>query len=272
MKGHLSLRFERRGLGTVMTQNRSTLPLQVSKPMQLDGSGAICVTLLNPTGGLLGGDCLTTEIDLAKGAHAMLTTTSAAKVYRTDSGPAFHRTTVNLAEDAVLEYLPDHVIPHPGSSLDQSLAVEMAPRSRAIILDGFAVGRVARQERWRFNELTAEVLVRRSGRLVYRDRIRIQPKAWVPSGLGGMEGAAYAATMLLCGDSHLDWHGAADAFTSWFVNDRDSNGAATTLPNGGCLLRYQTESAHCLDQVTRALWAMARGIFLNQPPLDLRKR
>jgi urease accessory protein len=230
--------------------------------------------LLNPTGGLLGGDCLTTEIDLAQGAHVVLTTPSATKVYRTNSGPASHRTTINLAEDAVLEYLPDHIIPHPGASLDQTLSVNMGPGSRAIILDGFAVGRIAREEMWLFKELKTELTVSRSGQPIFRDRIRIRPEAWTPSGLGGMEGAAYAATMLLCGDGDLDWldwNETADTFTGWFLEDSNSIGAASAIANGGCLLRYQTHSAHCLTQATRALWAMARQMLLGQPPLDLRK-
>ena len=170
-----------------------------------------------------------------------------------------------------MEYVPDHVIPHPGSSLDQSLSVNMGPGSRAIILDGFAAGRVAREERWLFKELATELKVSRSGQPVCRDRIRIQPGAWTPSDLGGMEGAAYVATMLLCADRDFDWHGTADTFTSWFVEDQDSVGAASSLANGGCLLRYYTHSAQYLNQVTRTLWAMARRTLLDQPPLDLRK-
>ena len=122
MEGHLNLCFQQRGPNTVLTQSRSTLPLQASKPMEIEGSGdAAWVMLLNPTGGLLGGDCLTTTIDLAKDSHAVLTTPSATKVYRADFAPTAHRTVIHLAEDAVLEYLPDHVIPHPGASLIQSL-------------------------------------------------------------------------------------------------------------------------------------------------------
>ena len=226
--------------------------------------------LLNPTGGLLGGDCLTTDIDLAEGAHVVLTTPSATKVHRTNSEPASHHTTINLAEDAVLEYLPDHIIPHPGSFLDQSLSVNLGAGSRAIILDGFAIGRIAREEMWLFKELKTELTVSRCGQAIFRDRIRIRPEAWTPSGLGGMEGAAYAATMLLCGGD-LDWNETADTFTEWFLEDSNSVGAASAIANGGCLLRYQTSSAHCLNQATRALWAMARHTLLGQPPLDLRK-
>ena len=77
--------------------------------------------------------------------------------------------------------------------------------------------------------------------------------------------------MVLCADSRVDWPGTADAFTSWFAEDPNSVGAASALANGGCLLRYYTRSAHCLNQVTRTLWTMARRDLLGQPPLDLRK-
>jgi urease accessory protein len=178
---------------------------------------------------------------------------------------------VHLAEDSVLEYIPDHVIPHPGSSLNQSISVDMRAGSSAIILDAFSVGRVARDEMWLFEELTTDLAISLDGQPHCRDRIRLQPEVWTPSGLGGLEGAAYAATMVLCADRRLDWHGTANAFTSWFAEDRNSVGAASALTNGGCLLRYFTRSAHGLNQATRTLWAMARRDLLGQPPLDLRK-
>ncbi len=239
--------------------------------MEIEGSeGAAWVMLLNPTGGLLGGDCLTTTIDLAKGAHAVLTTPSATKVYRSDSSPTFHRTDIHLADDAVLEYLPDHVIPHPGASLVQSLSIDMEPGSRAIVLDVFSVGRVARGERWLFNELTTEVVISRSGQPVCRDRICIKPESWIPSGLGGMDGASYAATMLLCADGPLDWPDIAGTFTNSFSDNQDATGAASALVNGGCLIRYYTQSAQCLKRVTRVLWATARCALLERPPLEMR--
>ena len=254
-----------------MTQSRSTLPLQASNPMEIEGSsGAAWVMLLNPTGGLLGGDSLTTTIDLAKDTHAVLTTPSATKVYRANSAPTSHRTAIHLAEDAVLEYLPDHVIPHPGASLVQSLSIDMEPGSSAIVQDAFSVGRVARGERWLFKELTTEVLISRSGQPVCRDRICIQPESWIPSGLGGMQGASYAATMLLCADASLDWPDIADTFTNCFTDNQDATGAASPVANGGCLIRYYTHSAQCLKQVTRALWATARCALLDGPPLVLR--
>ena len=48
---------------TVLTGRRFTLPLQVLEPIDLDGTGSATVFLLNPTGGVLGGDRLETRVD-----------------------------------------------------------------------------------------------------------------------------------------------------------------------------------------------------------------
>src|SRR3989304_2140688 len=55
--GALALRFERRGPATVLSGCRSTLPLQVLAPVALEDPAAV-VSILNPTGGLVGGDRL----------------------------------------------------------------------------------------------------------------------------------------------------------------------------------------------------------------------
>src|SRR5207245_410576 len=55
--GALALRFERRGDRSVLAGCRWRLPLQVLAPLALDDAAAI-VSILNPTGGLVGGDRL----------------------------------------------------------------------------------------------------------------------------------------------------------------------------------------------------------------------
>src|SRR6202166_2036160 len=143
--GFLRLRFARNGASTILAQSRFSLPLQALTPLTL-ADGASYLMLLNPTGGVLGGDHLVTQIVQEAGTHVCLTTPSATRIYRTAQKPAILETVIHVGEGATLEYLPDHVIPHTGSALRQSLRVEMGRGSRAIILDSFAAGRVARDE------------------------------------------------------------------------------------------------------------------------------
>ena len=129
--------------------------------------------LLNPTGGVLGGDHLVTEIIQEAGTHVCLTTPSATRIYRTSQQPAVLETVIKLGEGATLEYLPDHVIPHTGSALRQSLRVEMARGSRAIVLDSLASGRVAHGERWSFTEIDSRTEVYVCGKPAFLNRTKI---------------------------------------------------------------------------------------------------
>src|ERR1700686_5056984 len=70
--GFLCLQFERRGARTVLAKSRFTLPLQALTPLTLE-DGTAYLMLLNPTGGVLGGDHLVTEIVQEAETHVCLT-------------------------------------------------------------------------------------------------------------------------------------------------------------------------------------------------------
>src|SRR5580704_11294456 len=170
--GFLRLRFARNGASTILAQSRFSLALQALTPLTL-ADGASYLMLLNPTGGVLGGDHLITEIVQEAGTHVCLTTPSATRIYRTAEKPAILETVIRVGEGATLEYFPDHVIPHKGSSLRQSVRIEMARGSRAIVLDSMASGRVAHGERWNFTEMDSQLEVRIRSKLVFFNRTKI---------------------------------------------------------------------------------------------------
>ena len=269
--GALSLAFERRGGRTVLTERRFTLPLQVLEPMPLDSDGSVYLMLLNPTGGLVGGDHLKTEIRLGAGAHVCLTTPSATKVYRTLGPPAVQEITIRLEEGAVLEYLPDHVIPHPGSVFHQSLTVEMGSGSRAILLDSFAVGRLARGEQWNFKELVNRITVTSGGRPLFLDRAKLDPLKRTQAGVGGMEGFGYLATFLLFSDGVEDWTDTTCALGECLNELPSVRGGVSPISRGGCVVRILAPSAPDLTQVVQNLWALSRQLLLGLSPVDMRK-
>lgn len=268
--GALSLAFERRGDRTVLTGRRFTLPLQALEPVSLD-DGSLCLALLNPTGGLVGGDHLTTEITLGPGAHVCLTTPSATKVYRTLGPPAVQETRIALAEGARLEYLPDHAIPHPGSAFHQTVTLALGSGSRAIVSDAFAVGRLARGERWQFRELVSRITVTLEGRPLFLDRIRLDPPSGIPAGLGGMEGFGYLATLMCFADGLESWESAARALEARLDEIPSVRGGVSPVSRGGLVVRFLAASAPDLTQATLALWTLARQLLFGLPRLDLRK-
>ena len=268
--GFLRLRFARNGVRTILAQSRFSLPLQALAPLTLE-DGTSYLMLLNPTGGVLGGDHLVTEIVLEAGTHVCLTTPSATRIYRTSEQPAILETTIRVGEGATLEYLPDHVIPHAGSALHQSLRIEMAPGSHAIILDAMAAGRRARGERWKFREMNSRTEVLVSGKPAYVNSTRIAPAAMPPDQFGLMEGFDYMACLTLFADGFARWKNVFAAMNAALDSEPRVHGGATLLSLGGCMVRFLARSASDMTHMTRRLWNAAREQVLGLPPFDHRK-
>jgi urease accessory protein len=268
--GFLGLRFERRDNRTVLVQSRFKLPLQVLAPTRL-GDGTLYLMLLNPTGGLVGGDHLITRIVQGGFTGVCVTTSSATRVYRTASHPAIQQTLIRVDEGASLEYLPDHVIPHAGSELRQSLQVEMARESRAIIWDALAAGRVARDERWDFRSFESHTEVLLCDRPLFINRTRINPVYQRPEQLGLMEGFSYLASLAVLADGFREWEGLIASLEAQLTSIPQIRGGVSLLGDSGCLVRLLTHSAADLTLAQARLWAQARQLVLGLAPFDLRK-
>jgi len=265
--GALSLGFERRGPATVLAACRFTLPLQVLAPVALDDAACV-VSLLNPTGGVVGGDRLAIEVEVGPGAHACLTTPSATRIYRTAGAVAEQHTRLVLAAGAVAEWVPDHTIPSAGAALRQSLTVEAGPGARLIAIDAFAAGRVARGEAWRFARLDSTLTVRDAGGLVLHDRLVLDGgPGW--AGLGLAEGRPYFASVVVLGEAGLDDF-VADLPAALEPVPGAVAGAAR-LPRRGVLVRCLAADAPALTDALASVWAIARRRILGRPPLALRK-
>ncbi|MBI1736262.1 MAG: urease accessory protein UreD [Candidatus Rokubacteria bacterium] len=262
--GTLRLGFERRGDRTVLAHSAYTLPLQVMAPVALDDAAAI-VAILNPTGGLVGGDRLTIDVAAGGGAHALLTTPSATKVYRSAGDVAEQRVRMTVGPGALVEWVPDHTIPFAGSAFRQAIDVEIAPAGRLVLVDAFAAGRVARGESWRFAHLESALAVHDARGPILHDRFVLAgPPVW--DGLGVTESHAYFGSIVVVADVDLDALARAldaldvDGFTA----------AAARLGRRGVLLRGLATAAPALMAGIDEAWARARA-SLGLPRLALRK-
>jgi urease accessory protein len=267
----LRLAFERRGPRTVLSEHGFTLPLQAFGSMDLDDSGVATVMLLNPTGGLVGGDVVETSVTLGAGSRVCLTTPAATRVYRSAGPPAVSRFTAVLEGDATLEYMPDHLIPSPGARLRQSTEVVLAPESTLICVDAWAVGRIARGERWRFAELDTAIIVRDQHGLLLRERAELTGARSL-DGLGGGEGYGYVATFLAAAPSRGSWGELAeDLFAAVDTPRFEARVGVTPLGRGGLLARLLCPSAPILHEVVMVLWSLTRRRLLGLEAVSLRK-
>jgi urease accessory protein len=265
--GALSLGFERRGAATVLAACRFTLPLQVLAPLALDGAGAV-VSILNPTGSVLGGDHLRIDVRAEAGAHALLTTPSATRVHRTDGPAAVQEVSLTLAPGAVMEWVPDHTIPYAGSAYRQTIRAHVGPGASLILLDAFAAGRVARGERWKFRELESALTVTDDAGWLFHDRFVLTGGAgW--EGLGYSEGAPYLATMAVVTPAPAD--DVRSAAREALAAVAGVRGGVGRLPRGGIVIRCLAETAPALGDGVRAVWEAVRAAAFGAAPIDLRK-
>jgi urease accessory protein len=266
----LRLRFARSGARTILAQSRFSLPLQALAPLALE-DGASYLMLLNPTGGVLGGDHLVTEIVQEPGTHVCLSTPSATRIYRTASKPAILEIGIHVGEDATLEYFPDHVIPHAGSALRQCLLVDMARGSRAIIFDSMASGRRAHGERWKFRELDSRTEVHVCGRPAYINRTRIVPSVICPDQLGLMEDFDYMTCLSIFAEGFTRWAEVCAAMNSELEGMPEVRGGASLLSRHGCVVRFLARSATDMTFANKKLWDAARELVMQLPAFDQRK-
>lgn len=268
--GRLSLRFARRGPRTDLVRSSFTLPLQVLAPLAMEDGSAYLV-LLNPTGGVLGGDRLTSEIVLEPFAHASLTTSSATRVYRTDNLPAIQDTVIRVGGGATIEYFPDHLIPHPGAALRQSLRVEIDRGGRALFWEAMACGRIGRNERWEFRQIVTEVEVLVREKPAWLSRARIDPDVLAPKRPGLAEAYAYTGSLAIIADGFTQWPQLIAEISRELAAFPEVHGGVSKLTGDGCLVRVLANSAIRLTGICTSLWAIGRAMVLGLPAFESRK-
>ena len=268
--GFLRLRFAQCGTRTILQQSRFSLPLQALAPLPLE-DGSCYLMLLNPTGGVLGGDHLVTQISLEPGARVCLSTPSATRIYRALDEPAILETVIRVGEGATLEYVPDHVIPQAGSALRQSLRIEMEHGSRAIVFDSMASGRLARGERWSFREFLSRTDVSVCGKPAYANRTKIIPSEVPPGQFGLMESFDYMSCVGIFAAEFQRWQPLADAMNEILEGTPNVFGGASLLSRSGCAVRFLARSAHDMTSVNRKLWDAARELLAGLAPFAPRK-
>lgn len=270
--GFLRLVFERRGDRTVLTERRFRVPLQALEPSRMP-DGSLYLMMLNPTGGTFGGDRLRTEVILGAGTHVILTTPSATKIYRALDETARCETEISVGENAILEYLPDHLIPHPGAALRQNFGITMAPGSCVIVYDAIAAGRIGRNERWKFREIITEISVCFGNAPRFIARSSMVPASYALDGLGMMDGFDYLGSIIAL--RHETETGATSAHVTATDAAIDAIpgvwGGASALATGGLTAKFMARTADALSLAMLAGWSAAREQLLGLPKFNLRK-
>ncbi|MDR0620740.1 MAG: urease accessory protein UreD, partial [Deltaproteobacteria bacterium] len=146
--------------------------------------------LLHPPGGLVSGDRLGHDISLADGAHALITTPAATKIYGARSGQAPQTVSghIQAGDQSLLEWLPQGTIVFSGARANLASTFDLHPGARALGCDFVALGRPASNEPFAAGTFRQLTQIRRHGRLLFHELLNLsggQPLLASPFGLMG---------------------------------------------------------------------------------------
>ncbi|MGY6633603.1 MAG: urease accessory protein UreD [Alkalilacustris sp.] len=135
------------------------------------------VVFLNTSGGLTGGDRLEWRLGVDGGGRIVGATQTAERGYAAAGMPARVGVHLNVGAGASLDWLPQETILYDQARLDRLTSVEMAGDARLVWCEMLILGRVAMGERLGTLHLNDQREVRRAGRLVLLDPVRLRSDA-----------------------------------------------------------------------------------------------
>ena len=174
-------------------------PLKVIRAFPLPRGGAL-VHLHNISGGVLGGDSLALDVQVAPGASVQLTTTSATRLYRcsTQAATSMQTSSMQVQEDGLLEYLPDPLIPFAGARYRQQTRIELAPGAGLFWWETVAPGRTARGELFDYDLIDISLAISTQGRPLALEHTRLEPKKRQLSALARLGAYRYFTSFYIC--------------------------------------------------------------------------
>ncbi len=170
--GGARFRLEARNGTTHLASVYEQIPLRML-PLTLGADEPTLCYLLNPTAGLMDRDAHWIEIDAGAGTRTVVTGQSATRIHPCLHGFCTQQWKITVADDAILVVLPGPAIPFQGCRYFQRVHIDLGKNAHLIWGDIWFAGRYARRqesERFQFAQIVQEMLIRRAGQLVYRDR------------------------------------------------------------------------------------------------------
>lgn len=269
--GILRLALRRVGGRTVISQCCYHVPLQVLRPAYLDNTGTAYVYLLNPCGGLLGGDTYTMTIALEAGAQAVFTTPSATKLYAAPHAATRQTIDCTVGADAIFTYMPEQLIPFADAALQQRITVHLERGACAFVGDILAPGRIARGEVFAYREYDARLRVYDAeGRPLVLERTLLRPRQHRLDGRGMFEGYTYLGTLYaLCEGRSLE-PTLPDALHALLAGRDTLIASATALAQSGLVVRILAADHSSISQAMFEAWDMLRQHLLGYPAVRCR--
>ncbi len=143
----LSLQYSLAGSQTIV-HHKHEGPLRVLKSLYPEGDAVCHNVLVHPPSGLVGGDSLEINIEVASGAHALITTPGATRFYGSDKALATQQVNAHVTDGARLEWLPLEALAYNTSYAKNSAVFSLDPDAQLMAWDVTALGLPHANQPW----------------------------------------------------------------------------------------------------------------------------
>jgi urease accessory protein len=204
-RAHGSVRFDVRQVEGVTRRHQlhesGSLRVRFPSP-EAEGLSAVFV---NTAGGVAGGDCFEIAIAAGENTRLAVTTAAAEKVYRAEGRPAQLDIAIKAAAGAHLAWLPQETILFDQARLSRRIDIDLADTASLLLCEIVVFGRAAMGERVRRGQFVDRWRLRRGGRLVFAETVRLDgdigEKLVRPAIANG--GVAVGTALMVPGDEAL---------------------------------------------------------------------
>jgi urease accessory protein len=144
------------------------------------------------------GDAAELHVVAEADTRSLFTTTAASKFYKCEAGEiSSDLVSFTVGEGALLEYLPDEIIPFANARIERKIRVGLDASSRLFASDVISAGRASygAGEVFAFASMRSEFELRIGGRVVVLDRLLASEPEDVAALRGLWDGHTYMATV-----------------------------------------------------------------------------
>jgi urease accessory protein len=169
---------------------------------EADGLSAVFV---NTAGGVAGGDRFDIDIAAREGSRLTLTTAAAEKIYRAESVPAQLNISLKAEAGSHLGWLPQETILFDRARVSRRIDIDLAESASLLLCEIVVFGRAAMGERMLNGEFVDRWRIRRGGRLVFAETVRLDGDigAKLASAAIAKGGVAIGTALIMPGDEAL---------------------------------------------------------------------
>jgi urease accessory protein len=165
----------------------------------------LSAVFVNTAGGIAGGDRFDVAISAGEGARLTLTTAAAEKIYRAADAPAQLDISLKAAGGSHLAWLPQETIVFDRAKIARRIDIDLAEDASLLLCEIVVFGRAAMGERMQTGEFIDRWRLRRGGRLVFAETVRLDGDIAAKMARPAVAkcGVAIATALIVPGDEAL---------------------------------------------------------------------